>query len=102
MNYTNKYNDFRVECIIALREALKKGYNQEELWNDKEDERYSLPTERYYEDGFYEYYTIVKWDSEEECFTGIGWQSYDDFHFWIDDLETRTICHLIDLINETV
>lgn len=103
MNWTDKYNDFRAECIIALKEALKKGYNQKELWNNKEnDERYSLPIEIYCDDGFYEYYTIVKWDSEEECFTGIGWESEEDFHFWIDNLETRTICNLIDLINETV
>ena len=104
MNWTNKYNDFRVECIIALREALKKGYNQEELWNDDEndenDDRYELPTAFYvgkYMD--YETYSLVLWNGKS--FKGIGWESGDELWFDIDDLETRTICYLIDLINES-
>lgn len=100
MNWTNKFNDFRVECIIALREALKKGYNQEELWNDEEnDERYEIPTAPYVGKHMdYETYTLVLWDGQS--FKGIGWESGDDFWFDIDDLETRTICNLIDLIDE--
>lgn len=98
MNWINKYNDFRVECIKALQEALKKGYNQEELWNNEQDERYDLPLASYREDGSYEFYSLVSWDGES--FIGMSWESGDDDNFWIDDLETRTICHLIDLINE--
>lgn len=98
MNWTNKYNDFRVECIKALQEALKKGYNKEELWNSGDNSRYELPKEIYSEDGYYEFYSLVSWDGDS--FKGIGWESEDDFWFEIDDLETITICHLIDLINE--
>lgn len=100
MNWTNKYNDFRVKCIISLREALKKGYNQEKLWNDEEnDERYEIPTAPYVGKHMdYETYALVKWC--EKSFKGIGWESGDDFWFEIDDLDTRTICNIIDLINE--
>lgn len=101
MNWTSKYYDFRVECIIALKEALKKGYNQEELWNSENDERYEIPTASYVGKYLnYETYTLVEWC--EKSFKGIRWESGDEFWFEIDDLETRTICHLIDLINETV
>lgn len=98
MNWTNKYNDFRIESIIALREALKKGYNQEELWNSGDNLRYGLPKAAYSEDGSYEFYSLVSWDGDS--FKGISWESGEDYNFWIDDLETRTICNLIDLINE--
>jgi hypothetical protein len=99
MNWTNKYNDFRVECIKALQEALKKGYNKEELWNSEEDERYEIPTAPYVGKHMdYETYSLILWDGKS--FKGIGWESQDDFWFDVDDLETRTICELIDLINE--
>ena len=104
MNYLNKYNDFRVECIIALKEALKKGYNQEELWAElveNEDcdvsEYDKFPAELLRDDdGGYLYY-IVKWDGES--FLAYNDENMD-YWFEIDDLETRTICNLIDLINE--
>lgn len=99
MNWTNKYSDFRVECIIALREALKKGYNKEELWNSEKDEKYGIPTAIYYGDIGSEVHYLISWDAEEECFTGISWETSEEYHFWIDDLETRIICELIDLIN---
>lgn len=100
MNWTNKYNDFRVECIIALKEALNKGYNQEEIWNDEDsDKRYELPTACYVGKHMdYETYSLILWDGDS--FKGIGWESQDNFWFDVDDLETRTICNLIDLINE--
>lgn len=99
MNWTNKHNDFRIECIIALREALKKGYDYEELWNSEDDERYEIPTSPYVDKHMdYESYALILWDGNS--FKGIGRESGDYFWFDIDDLETRTICHLIDLINE--
>ena len=97
MDWINKYNYFREDCVHALKAALKKGYNQEELWSS-EKIKYILPRTIYCEDGSYEHYSLVSWDGD--AFKGISWESEDDYFFWIDDLETRTICHLIDLINE--
>ena len=100
MNWTNKYNNFRVKCIEVLKEELKKGYNQEELWNSGDNLRYGLPRATYSEDGSYEFYSLVSWDGDS--FIGMSWESGEYYSFWIDDLETRTICHLIDLINEPI
>lgn len=99
MNWINKYNDFRVECIIALREALKKGYDQEELWNNENDDRYELPTAPYvgkYMD--YENYSLVLWDGNH--FKGIGWESGDEFWFEIDDIDLFNLCKILDYLNE--
>lgn len=101
MNWINKYYDFRTECIEALREALKKGYDQEELWNEMDNEEEydydKFPSELLRDDdGGYLYY-IVKWDGES--FLAYNDENMD-YWFEIDDLETRTVCNLINLINE--
>jgi len=88
MNWTNKYNDFRVECIIALKEALKKGYDKSDVTGQ---EIYNLPTAIYYGDLSSEVHGLVSWDSEEECFLGISWYTSEPYHFWIDDLETPNL-----------
>ena len=97
MNWTNKLNDFRVECIKALQEALKKGYDKRET---EIQDTYQLPIAIYYGDTEGEFYSLIYWDKEENSFLGIHWYDSSEFWFEIDDLETRTICHLIDLINE--
>lgn len=99
MNWTNKFENFRDEAVKELSKIAYK-YNQEEIWNNRteNDDWLDLSKEIYCEDSFYENYTIVLF--EDGQFLGYGWENNDELWFDIDDLETRTICQLIDLINE--
>ncbi len=102
MNYQNKYNDFKAEIIIQLRQLLnEKGYDRTKEWLERDecytDGRYELPyTLLGDEDGFYTYY-IVKWD--EESF--LGYNNEDmDYWFEIDELDLFTLYQIADYINE--
>lgn len=104
MSYENKYNDFKAEAIIKLKQLLEeKGYDRTEDWNKVDedgcfsDTRYELPlTMVGDEDGFYSYY-VVQWDGE----SFLGYNREDmDYWFEIEDLDLFAICELIDYINE--
>lgn len=52
------------------------------------------------DDGFYTIYSLVYFDGES--FLGYSWEDGEEHWFTLDDLETHTICNLIDLINEQI
>ena len=103
MNYQNKYNDFRAEVIIQLRQTLKeKGYDQTDEWFKEDedecynDDRYNLPYAYVGDDDLYLYY-IVRWDGESFlCY------SSEDIEYWIeiDDIDLLNLCKILDYINE--
>lgn len=98
MTYLDKYYDFRGELIKELKEQLlTKEYNKAEQWKD-ENKKFNLPIQYYLEDFSYELYSIVLWDGH--FFKGISRESDDDYWFDIDDLDTKTIAHILDILNE--
>ena len=100
MTYLEKYSELNDQVSAELKRlAEEKGYDENELWESTHDERYSIPTEIYYDDGDYERYTLVKW--EDDSFIGYSWDDNDTFFFNIEDLDLFTKCRLIDWINES-
>lgn len=104
MSYQNKYNDFKAEVMIQLRQLLnEKGYDREKDWLETDedecysDDRYKLPyTLLGDEDGSYPYY-IVKWDGQ----SFLGYNNEDmDYWFEIEELDLFTLCQIADYINE--
>lgn len=100
MTYIEKYYNFRAKVLNDLLQTLKtKSYNVEEEWNDVNNiDRYNLPCEVIHNDGFYDNYTIVKY--EDESFLGLSWENNEDFWFRYYELETQTICQILDIINK--
>ena len=90
MNYQNKYNDFKAEIIIQLRQLLnEKGYNQEETENI---------IQQYLCANTNQYYKIVLWDGES--FKGLGNETDSEYWFEIEELDLFTLCQIADYINE--
>lgn len=96
MSYENKYNDFKAEAIIKLRQLLnEKGYDREEKYNNSDED---FPTQYVFDSSIDEIYSIVLWDGES--FKGIGHLSKDDYWFEIEELDLFTLCQIADYINE--
>lgn len=97
MKYQNKYNDFKAEVIINLRQLLEKGYDRTEEWED-EHKKFDLPIQYYMEDFGYEAYSLVKYDMDG--FKGISRESDDDYWFEIEELDLFTLCQIADYLEQ--
>lgn len=98
MTWTDKLYNLRTVGLEELNRLLEiKDYDKSEL---SRQEMCSLPYTVYTGDLGSELFSIYFYDREGGYFMGRGWDSGEDFTFWFDDLETHTICNLIDLINE--
>lgn len=102
MNWTNKLYELRTDAILELGKIANR-CDERERWNESYENdtqyRYDLPCEQYQDDGFYTNYSIVYFDGES--FLGYNWDDGEEFWFKLDELETETICKLIDFINES-
>lgn len=103
MNWTDRLWELRMEAIIELGRILSKGYDIRDQWRksyqEDSDYRYEIPTCTYLQDGFYTIYSLVLY--YEGLFLGYSGDEGEELWFTLDDLETQTICNLIDLINES-
>lgn len=100
MNWTDKFYNLRTEAVKELKKVLEeKDYDKSEL---SSQDLYELPYTVYTGDLSSELFSIYMYDKEDETFLGKGWNSNENYFFTFDELDTQTICNLIDLINESV